>query len=111
MSRWDNPEQGLSLTAMGIPLWLDHFATFNKVLGFLLYAFSLYVAFASSLWQGLTYAAVFTVGRALILGAGLTVTQNTNRPAPFIVAVVLCTALMLVYNAAVVTHFLELWTL
>lgn len=110
MSRWDNPEQGLALTAMGIPLWLDHFATINKVLGFLLYAFCLYVAFSSSFWQGLTYAAIFAIGRALILGAGLTITQNTKRPAPFIFAVILCTALMLTYNAAVVTHFLELWT-
>jgi len=110
MSRWDDPERGMALTAMGIPLWLDSFNAFNKVLSFLLYGFSLYVAFSASLLQGITYAAIFAIGRALVLGAGLTITQNTKQPAPFVFAVILCTVLMITYNVAVATHFFGLWT-
>lgn len=99
------------LTALGVPSWVDYVAYFNKIQSFILYSFSIYVSYVSSFWVAVGYAATFTIGRAIIMSIGLTYTQNTGSAAPFVGGVLASTIFMLVFNIAVITHYLQMWRL
>lgn len=98
------------LRAMGIPDWLDHFRPFNVLQSWILYCFSIYVAFTSSILLGLIFALVYTLARAAIVGVGLGVTQNTHRPAPFVAAVVTATLAAFAFNVGIITHHFGFWS-
>lgn len=109
MRRTGDSEVDLMLISMGVPPWLDYVSYFNKFQAFLLYAFCLYVSFASSFVTAVIYVVIFIVGKSAIMSVGLTHAQTSSTASPFIRAVLATTIFILVFNITVVTHYLQLW--
>jgi len=111
MHRSDDPELNLALTAMGIPSWLDYFQRFNSLQSWVMAVLALLFSYSLSFWGGVGYFIGYSLLRAMIMGAGATVAQNTDGPGAFIAAVIIATFVLLGLNIACATYLLGLWGL